>query len=145
LNQVNRHLQAALDYAGLGYPVFPCVAGRKEPLTEHGHQDATTDAEQIERWWLERPAANVGIATGGLLILDVDADANWLADDHDRLIELAAAPMSLTANGGRQYIYRMSGMERKVSEEAKKTATLDSERKCPLARRNSISQTTFSL
>jgi len=40
-------------------------------------KDATTDAEQIRRWWSEWPTANVGIATGresGLVVLDVDAD-----------------------------------------------------------------------
>jgi len=102
----NRLLEAALGYAELGYPVFPCVPGRKEPLTEHGHCDATTDAEQIEQWWAQRPNANIGINTTGLLVLDLDADNTWLADEQDKLMELAVAPLSLTANGGRQYVFR---------------------------------------
>ena len=99
-------LKAAAHYAGLGIPVFPCVPGRKEPLTERGLHDATTDAEQIERWWTERPNANVGISTGGLLVVDLDTNNTWLADDQDKLLELAVAPMSLTANGGWQYLFR---------------------------------------
>ena len=39
--------EAALRYAELGYPVFPCAPGTKTPLTEHGHLDATTDPDQI--------------------------------------------------------------------------------------------------
>ena len=102
----NRLLEAALTYAELGYPVFPCVPGRKKPLCEHGCNDATTDAEQIERWWTERPNANVGIATAGLLVLDIDVETKWLSDDPDKAAELAVAPLSLTAGGGRQFVFR---------------------------------------
>jgi hypothetical protein len=101
-------LEAALKYAELGYSVFPCVPGRKEPLTEHGHRDATTDAEQIERWWRQRPNANIGINTTGLLVLDRDVESIWLTDSPERLMELAVAPLSLTANSGRQYVFRQS-------------------------------------
>jgi Bifunctional DNA primase/polymerase, N-terminal/Primase C terminal 1 (PriCT-1)/Protein of unknown function (DUF3987) len=102
----NIMLEAALRYGEIGYPIFPCVPGGKEPLTEHGNCDATTDPDQIERWWTERPNANVGINTTGLLVLDLDASNTWLADKRDKLLELAVAPLSLTANGGRQYFFR---------------------------------------
>lgn len=101
-------LRAALWYADLGYPVFPCAPGRKKPpLTEHGLLDATTDADQIERWWAEHPRANVAIRTDGLIVLDVDGAENpWLTDEPERLQELAAAPTALTPRGGRQHIFR---------------------------------------
>jgi hypothetical protein len=99
-------LEAALRYAELGYPVFPCAPGTKTPLTEHGHLDATTDPEQIEQWWTQRPNANVAIATARLVVIDVDAGSAWLADQPERALELAVAPLSLTANGGRQYVFR---------------------------------------
>ena len=38
--------------------------------------DATTDVEQIEHWWDAQPAANVAIATEGLVVLDIDGKAN---------------------------------------------------------------------
>jgi hypothetical protein len=38
---MNDLLRAALHYAELGYAVFPCVPGRKEPLTKNGFLDAT--------------------------------------------------------------------------------------------------------
>ena len=68
----------ALAYAEAGIPVFPCAASGprcKQPLTEHGHHDATTDLDQIRRWWTRWPDALVGIPTGpdsGVWVLDVD-------------------------------------------------------------------------
>ncbi|HPD72852.1 MAG TPA: bifunctional DNA primase/polymerase [Candidatus Krumholzibacteria bacterium] len=97
-------LQAALRYAELGYPVFPCVPGGKAPATAHGFLDATTDAGQIEAWWTARPDANIGMPTAGLLVVDVDgADNPWPGDD---LEGLAECPVSLTPRGGRHYIFR---------------------------------------
>lgn len=65
---------AAHQYADAGWPAFPCRAGSKEPATEHGFRDATTDHRQIERWWSAAPDRNVGIATGapGPDVVDVD-------------------------------------------------------------------------
>jgi len=100
-------LNAALWYADLGYPVFPCAPGRKTPITDHGLLDATTEPEQISEWWTSYPQANVAIRTDGLLVVDVDgADNPWLLDDPDKLQQLAIAPTSLTPRGGRQYIFR---------------------------------------
>lgn len=100
-------LQAALWYADLGYAVFPCAPGRKTPATEHGLLDATTDQEQIERWWTEQPDANIAIRTDGLVAIDIDGAANpWLADEPAKLAELVRAPTSLTPRGGRQHLFR---------------------------------------
>ncbi|MFJ4985089.1 bifunctional DNA primase/polymerase [Streptomyces sp. NPDC088732] len=82
-------LNAALDAAGRGWPVFPLHAGRKTPALHGerhcprtgdcttGHmkweQRATTDPERIRAAWSQR-LFNVGIATGpsGLLVVDLD-------------------------------------------------------------------------
>ncbi|MCK6458113.1 MAG: bifunctional DNA primase/polymerase [Phycisphaerae bacterium] len=107
MDSAHAMLQAALWYADLGYAVFPCAPGRKQPATEHGLLDATTDQEQIERWWSESPTANVAIRTDGLLVVDIDgADNPWLADEPGKLRELACAPTSLTPRGGRQHLFR---------------------------------------
>ena len=100
-------LTAALRYAEMGYPVFPCAPGGKAPLTEHGFHDATVDPEQIERWWAQHPSANIGIPTAGLVVIDIDGDGNrWPGDDPDRLLELAAGPMALTPRGGSHRLFR---------------------------------------
>jgi hypothetical protein len=100
-------LNAATQYAELGYAVFPCISGDKKPLAEHGCRDATLDIERITEWWTTWPGANVAIATDGLVVVDVDGDRNdWLADEPERLLELAQAPLALTPSGGRHYIFR---------------------------------------
>ena len=70
-------LHAAVGYATLGWPVFPCRPGAKEPIgaaVPHGCLDATTDIGTITRWWRRWPHANVAVATGapGPDVLDVD-------------------------------------------------------------------------
>src|SRR5882724_6288273 len=66
---------AALTYAAMGIPVFPCNKSNKRPMTEHGFKDATTDQDQIVTWWEKHPDAMIGIPTGkasGIDILDLD-------------------------------------------------------------------------
>jgi hypothetical protein len=68
---------AAQHYADLGWKVFPLTAGSKLPAIKGGHglKDATDDADQIEEWTRNFPAANIGIATGersGVVVIDID-------------------------------------------------------------------------
>jgi len=58
----------------VGWPVFPCRPGSKEPATRNGFLDATTDEAQIREWWRREPERNVAIATGapGPDVVDVD-------------------------------------------------------------------------
>ena len=73
---MNDLLAGALRYAELGYPVFPCALGRKQPVTSRGFLEATTDTSQIEAWWAKYPKANIGIPTTGLVVIDVDGPDN---------------------------------------------------------------------
>jgi len=71
---MNKLLDAALAYAAAEYPIFPC-APDKSPYTKHGFKDATTDPEQIKKWWTEFPHAMIGMPTGeesGVAVLDLD-------------------------------------------------------------------------
>lgn len=63
---------AALRYAAGGWPVFPLQPRGKQPRTKHGLRDATTDRRRVRAWWAACPSANIGIATGRLLVVDVD-------------------------------------------------------------------------
>jgi hypothetical protein len=87
-------LDAALRYAGHGWPVFPCAPGAKVPAIAGGHgvHDATTDAREITRWWSDRPDRNVAIATGapGHDVLDVDVHGGG-ASGYPALERLRAA------------------------------------------------------
>ncbi len=98
---------AALEYADLGLPVFPCAPGGKSPVTDHGFHDATTDAARIEQWWTDRPTCNIGIPTGtpsGLLVVDIDKYKPeyrpWPADGD----ELPVGCIVQTPRGGEHYV-----------------------------------------
>ena len=67
-------LRQALAYARQGWPVFPCLPGQKTPATRHGFRDATTNEQQITRWFGRGYRWNLAIATSapGPDVLDVD-------------------------------------------------------------------------
>src|SRR2546423_891023 len=80
-------LDAALEYAEVGLAVFPCKPD-KTPYTANGFNGASTDANQIKRWWTQYPNAMIGMPTGkasGVWAIDPDAPkgdgpdgrANW--------------------------------------------------------------------
>lgn len=89
-----KNLDFALEYAAKGFHVFPCHHVMKDggcscktkdcsrigkhPATRNGVLEATTDLDQIQRWWGAKPYANIGIATGhnGLIVVDIDTDPN---------------------------------------------------------------------
>ncbi len=85
-------LDTALDYAARGWAVFPlhsvdatgrCTCGKtecdspdKHPHITNGLKGASTDIDQIRRWWEHWPEANIGIRTGsvsGIFALDMDS------------------------------------------------------------------------
>lgn len=84
-------LDYALQYAARGWRVFPthsniggvCTCGRdcgkdnsKHPRIKAWQTHATTDPATIEAWFRKWPNSNIGIATGGgLVVLDLDGHA----------------------------------------------------------------------
>jgi hypothetical protein len=102
--------EAALTYASWGWHVIPVVPNGKVPATQHGVKDATTDAEQITRWWAQNPDFNIGIAAGersGIVVFDIDprngGDNSWAlwTENHGRVPDGA---MQMTAGGGFHHI-----------------------------------------
>lgn len=124
-------LIAALQYASMGWPVFPlnhithngicschnlkCNAPGKHPVTQNGLRDATTDPATIQQWWKLNPNANIGLLTGaqpGFIVLDIDPRHGG----DDTLLDLEAAEgklpatlESLTGGGGRHIFFKHPG------------------------------------
>ncbi|EZP57443.1 phage/plasmid primase, P4 family [Sphingomonas sp. RIT328] len=80
-------LEAALQFARRGWPVFPCSRQNKRPLLARdkdadgkpikgsgGVSKATDDEEQIRAWWRKWPEAMIGVAVGraGMVVIDLD-------------------------------------------------------------------------
>ena len=95
---------AALAYAKKGREVFPCDPASKKPLTEHGFKDASSDPQQIKKWWKRFPAAMIGTPTGnGIFVLDVDLPGgpDSLKALEDKHGPLPATLEQRTPSGGR--------------------------------------------
>lgn len=72
-NEQSSTLTIALGYAERGWPVFPLAPGSKKTMKgSNGFKDATLDRQIIKYWWTGTPDANIGIATGKLVVIDVD-------------------------------------------------------------------------
>jgi hypothetical protein len=111
---------AAQAYAARDWPVFPCEARGKRPegrLVPHGLKDASTNPEQIARWWTAAPEANIGLVTGiAFDVLDVDGFEGWrsLARMVDEFGTLASSPVSMTPNGGAHYFFLPTGQRNRA-------------------------------
>lgn len=120
-------LQWALHYAAIGWPVLPihtpcvdgagsCSCGRegcespgKHPRIRDWPSKATSDPDEIHRWWKKWPDANVGVLTcSNRLALDIDPrnggneSLDQLVEEHGPLAETVEAE---TGGGGRHYLY----------------------------------------
>ncbi len=105
-------LDAALRYAERGWFVFPCKPDKK-PLTDHGFQDATTDAATIVGWWRQWPQAQIGVDCGrsGLVVVDLDLGKGKDGIASFSRLEEDYGPhwcglIATTPRGGRHYVYR---------------------------------------
>ncbi|TFC03370.1 bifunctional DNA primase/polymerase [Cryobacterium sp. MDB2-33-2] len=66
---------AALAFAEVGIPIFPCARNGKRPLTAAGFHDSSCDFDQVRAWWERWPGANIGMPTGsrsGIDVVDID-------------------------------------------------------------------------
>jgi hypothetical protein len=100
-------LNHALRYAQTLGPVLPKHG--KVPLKgSHGAQDATTDLEQIRKWFEGRRDLNVAIRTDNLAVLDVDAKPEgfrWLAEHRRQLHNLTLTDRS--GGGGWHFWFQL--------------------------------------
>lgn len=106
-------MAAALWYGRHGKRVIPTAADApKRPLTAHGCNDATADAEEIALLFRRHPGANVAIAPGpasGCFVLDVDVKSanglDTLADLEGVNGALPRTPTATTPSGGLHFYF----------------------------------------
>lgn len=109
--------ESAVDFAGMGFAVFPCRAGSKLPATSHGFKDATTDQTATAATWAQMPDANPAAATGavsGIVVVDVDVKAgvDGLAAIEALKAKLGPLPVTaeaITPSGGRHLYFGHPG------------------------------------
>jgi hypothetical protein len=130
-------MNAALELAQRGLPVFPlntalplkdgrfvcscgslkCRNSAKHPLAKlapRGLLDATTDPRRVSEWWLSAPSANIGLATGDVVVVDVDPHHGGdesLRDLEQRHGELPPTWRAFTGGGMHIYFRAPSGIE----------------------------------
>jgi len=102
----------ALRAANAGLRVHPLRPNTKIAMIPGWPELATTDVERIKKWWATYPDANIGIATGGTLLVidcdvkdDVDGIANWrrLQAEHGGTIR--CTPTVRTPSGGLHFYF----------------------------------------
>ncbi len=126
-------MESALKYATTGLPVFPvyepvgidkCSCGKegckgKHPRTPNGCLDATTNFDQIRKWWSQWPNANIGIATGnGVGVVDLDGPEGLASGSRMGL----SSPITTITGRGRQLWYRVPEGQKLVTRQAAKIA-----------------------
>lgn len=139
--KMSRLGRAATIYAiELGWRVFPlhsiidgaCSCGSaactgtkpgKHPRTPRGCLDATTEPAQIRAWWTQWPEANVGVATGGgLVVIDIDprhGGEDGFDDVVERFGRLPDTVEAVTGSRGRHIYLRVpEGVEVRNSASA---------------------------
>lgn len=99
----------ARNLARLSFKVFPCDPSTKRPLVKW-RDASTTDLEQIERWWKERPDAMPGLPTGeanGVSVVDLDVrpEKDGLAAYCDLGLDPADAGLIVTTPSGGRHLY----------------------------------------
>jgi hypothetical protein len=104
----------ALRYASLGWRVFPVVAGGKRPLYRGWQRGATTDPEQVARYWRADPGPNIGIVCGATFdAFDIEAEhlPAFVAAMRADGLWLPATPVARTGRGGIHILTRTTGID----------------------------------
>jgi hypothetical protein len=92
----------------MGWPLFPCSARTKAPLTPHGFKDATCDLRRIEEWYYQYPGCAWGCATSAERGV-IDIDIRHGGDKTLAALEAKHGPMPITpraktGGGGWHYL-----------------------------------------
>lgn len=115
---MNKLVEAALEWAADGVPVFPCAL-TKQPMTENGFYDASTDPKVVKQMFELAGECLIGARMGaesGLFAIDVDLYKEGAAGEAAQrylagLIEQGVLPDTQrhsTMSGGKHIIYQSS-------------------------------------
>jgi hypothetical protein len=104
--------QAALNYAKIGIPIFPCRPDSKAPMPGFSVHDASADLAQVELWWRQWPDANIGFCPASRQAVVVDADPRKAGFDPGllRRLEPEARFAQRTAAGDPLHMFFHSDM-----------------------------------
>ena len=121
--QTGRMVDAALAYAAHGYAVFPVSIDKKKPIPPRdndaegnpiggtgGFKKATTDPEQIRRWWWKDKKHLIGVPMGDvnkIWTLDVDTT---LEHDDDGVAALKGLIVEYGAIRTREHLTATDGL-----------------------------------
>jgi hypothetical protein len=106
-------LAIAIDYAALGFSVFPCLEKTKEPAVSRGFYNATTNPAVIRRWFGNTSHHyNIAIRTGiisGVAVFDIDGP-NGAAAAAELEAKFSPLPRTLTSitSAGCHLYFRIS-------------------------------------
>jgi putative DNA primase/helicase len=123
-------LNAALEYAALGWLVFPAPPGKKKSYKSAEHSGgmrwgATRDADQIKKDWKKWPNANIGIVTGaasGIWVIEADTLEGHGVDGISELHKLIAAQggewpntlIAISPTGSKHHYFQHPGGDVKI-------------------------------
>jgi len=88
-----------------------CIAAAKHPLgrlAPNGLLSASTDEAVIRKWFADEPAANLGVRTDGLIVLDIDPrhDGDGSLAELERDHDFPLTWRVLTGGGGEHIIFK---------------------------------------
>ena len=124
------NLTAALNLAAAGLPVFP-AGPDKRPLLAGWQEKASTEPEQMHKWWRIYPDALPAIVVGraGLVVIDCDRHpgGNDGIKAFNQLLsanggKLANVPMTKTARGGAHLFFKQPQNGEPLGQRARRVA-----------------------
>ena len=112
--------QAAISLAKAGFRVVRLRPKEKVPLAKGWQDQATDDPEAVARLWDARPQANIGVATGGgIVVVDVDRKDGKDGDESIRLVaestDLAGYRVTTPSGGYHLYFHSEQPVRNRTS------------------------------
>lgn len=107
-------IEEAIKIPKQHFKIHPLKPNSKLPILKGWQNKATDNIKQVTEWWTEYPNANIGIKTGGNLVV-IDVDNKGDKKGSDTLAEWcllnSPLPQTLTVKtptGGYHYYYRIN-------------------------------------